>query len=438
MGRLIPNSKSRTPELDGLRGTAILMVLFFHAVESAPLPRYISAISQLTWTGIDLFFVLSGFLIGGILLDSRATPNYFKTFYIRRFYRILPLYALVLALFWLLFCFTNLRSRNPAFHWLLADPAPWYSFVTITQNFVMAYRGTLGPGFLGVSWSLAVEEQFYLTLPLLIRYLKPRQLPYVLAALIVAAPVIRGVLRLYYGHGDLAGYILLPCRADALLLGVSAAVLMRSDMARQFLVRNKKLLYAMLLVLACGMLWMALKPAGLRAGFNPEQARVMSQSTESSSAWGLLGLYARTAKASLNYTWIDLFYLCILLIAVNHKTSLVSRVLRNRVLLLFGTISYALYYFHQPLLGLSYGFLRGYSPHITSLSDLALTLAVLSVTVALASISWLYFERPLVQRGQRHKYGRGDIETSQLQIEPQPLLGLVAETTLEQSVSTQS
>ncbi len=409
------------------------MMLFFHAVESAPLPRYLSAISQLTWTAIDLFFVLSGFLIGGILLDARDSPNYFKTFYIHRSYRVLPLYALTLAMFWLLFCLTNLKSRNEAFRWLFADPAPWYSFVTITQNFAMTYRGTLGPGFLGVSWSLAVEEQFYLTLPILIRYLKPRQLPYVLAALIVAAPLIRIVLRLYYVHGDLGGYILLPCRADALLLGVSAAVLMRNEKSQQFLIRNKNMLYGILLVLACGMLWMVLKPAGLRAGFDTEQARAMVQSTESVSSWRWLALYARTARASLNYTWIDSFYLCILLIAVNHKSSAISRILRSRVLLMFGTISYAAYYFHQPLLGLFYGFMKGRVPHITSLSDLALTIAALSVTVALASLSWLYLERPLLQRGHRHKYGSKKIEPSQSESEPVTLLGLVTERTLEES-----
>ena len=418
MGRLIPDSKSRIPELDGLRGTAILMVLFFHAVESAPLPRYLSAVSQLTWTAIDLFFVLSGFLIGGILLDARDSPNYFKTFYIRRSYRVLPLYALTVAVFWLLFCVTDLKSHNPAFHWLFSDPAPWYSFVTITQNFVMTYRGTLGPGWLGVSWSLAVEEQFYLTLPLLIRYVNPRRLPYVLAAFIMAAPVIRVLLRLYYVHGDLGGYILLPCRADALLLGVSAAMLMRNEQARQFLVRNKKLLYVILLVLTCGMLWMALKAAGLRAGFSTEQARAMVQSTESNSLWSWVGLYARTARASLNYTWIDFFYLCVLLIAVNHKSSAISRVLRSRVLLMFGTISYAAYYFHQPLLGLSYGFFKGYLPHIGGLSDLALTMAVLTVTVALASLSWLYFERPLLRRGHRHKYERKGSEVSPSESDP--------------------
>jgi peptidoglycan/LPS O-acetylase OafA/YrhL len=402
--RILPGSQGRVPELDGLRGTAILMVLFFHAFESAPLPIYLAAVGQLTWTAIDLFFVLSGFLIGGILLDARDSPNYFKTFYIRRAYRILPLYFVTLGSFWVLFYWTRLEGHNAVFHWLLAQPAPWYSFLSITQNFAMTLRGTLGPGWLGVTWSLAVEEQFYLTLPFIIRYVKPQRLPYVLAIFIVAAPIIRTLLRLFYVNGDLAVYVLLPCRADALLLGVSAAMLMRNDRARKFIAENKRLLLGMLLLLTCGMLWMALKPAGLRVGFNAEQARATVQSTEPSNLWVWVRLYARTAMASLNYSWIDLFYLCVLLIAVNHKSSLISRVLRSRVLLVFGTISYATYYFHQPMLGLGYGFFKGYKPRVTSLSDAGLTAAALLLTVALACLSWLYLERPLLRLGHRYHY----------------------------------
>ena len=406
--RIIPDSESRVPELDGLRGMAILMVLYFHAFQSAALPRYFSAVGQLAWTAIDLFFVLSGFLIGGILLDAHDSPNYFKVFYIRRAYRILPLYILIVVSFWLLSGFAILESSNVAFRWLFSDPAPWYSFASLTQNFAMTYRGSLGPAWLSVTWSLAVEEQFYLTLPFIIRYVSPRRLPYVLAVFIVAAPVIRTLLRLFYVHGDLGAYILLPCRADALLLGVSAALLMRNDRARQFLGNNKRLLYGILLLLTCGMLWMAMKPAGLRAGFDAAQARAVAQATsvESGTLWIWLRLYARTTMASLNYTWIDFFYLCLLLIAINHKSSVVSRVLRNRLLLAAGMISYPAYYFHQPLLGLSYGFVKGQLPRVITLADVGLTVFALSLTVILACLSWLYFERPLLRRGHQYKYGR--------------------------------
>jgi peptidoglycan/LPS O-acetylase OafA/YrhL len=86
----------RVPALDGLRGVAILLVLLRHSFfglesQSSLLSAFLAA-GRLTWSGVDLFFVLSGFLIGGILLDARKSPRYFSTFYIRRAYRILPLY----------------------------------------------------------------------------------------------------------------------------------------------------------------------------------------------------------------------------------------------------------------------------------------------------------------------------------------------------------
>ncbi len=94
-----PNFQRRVPELDGLRGIAILLVIACHYIiaglahiESSTTTSYLLVLNRLTWSGVDLFFVLSGFLIGGILLDVQTSPNYFKAFYMRRFYRILPIY----------------------------------------------------------------------------------------------------------------------------------------------------------------------------------------------------------------------------------------------------------------------------------------------------------------------------------------------------------
>src|SRR5882724_4828418 len=93
----------RIPELDGLRGIAISLVLWFHffgvGLHTTPgtFWAYVQALGRLSWTGVDLFFVLSGFLIGGILLDARTSPNYFQTFYVRRFLRIVPISAALLT-----------------------------------------------------------------------------------------------------------------------------------------------------------------------------------------------------------------------------------------------------------------------------------------------------------------------------------------------------
>src|SRR5437762_6322387 len=105
-------SGSRIPELDGLRGIAIVLVLLYHFFDFHPGPGhhpigfarsvfvYFERFNDLGWTGVDLFFILSGFLIGGILLDHRSSPCYFKSFYLRRFLRIIPAYyALILSYF---------------------------------------------------------------------------------------------------------------------------------------------------------------------------------------------------------------------------------------------------------------------------------------------------------------------------------------------------
>src|ERR1700751_4546946 len=95
----------RIPALDGMRGLAISLVLWWHifgplngSLPNHPFLGEVAHLSRFTWSGVDLFFVLSGFLIGGILLDEINSPAYFSTFYIRRAYRILPLYTVILVL----------------------------------------------------------------------------------------------------------------------------------------------------------------------------------------------------------------------------------------------------------------------------------------------------------------------------------------------------
>src|SRR6266403_5622540 len=174
----------RIPELDGLRGVAIALVLLWHFVfipiEAAPgtFWSYFQATGRLTWSGVDLFFVLSGFLIGGILLDSRDSPNYFRTFYKRRFFRIVPLYGVML--------FTALMvGRGEIDAWI-----PTLSYFAFLQNLWMARFATFGV-LLAATWSLAIEEQFYLTLPAVIHFVDPRWIIGTLVAGIVAAPATR-------------------------------------------------------------------------------------------------------------------------------------------------------------------------------------------------------------------------------------------------------
>src|ERR687886_2107509 len=230
----------RYPELDGLRGVAILMVVAYH-YDLAPF-----------LSGVDLFFVLSGFLLGGILLDKQEASNYFKAFYARRFCRILPLYFVCLLVFLILLPVTLGWLFGDPFEMLLGDPLPIWSYFTFTHNFAMAQLGGWGTLWLTHTWSLAVEEQFYLFLPFFLRSFSREKLPYLLVGLILSAPLLRAFLYEFHPHGDLAFYVLMPCRADALLLGVLCAYAIRNERCLNLLRTYTRVLYGVLAVLAAG------------------------------------------------------------------------------------------------------------------------------------------------------------------------------------------
>lgn len=206
-------SSTRIPALDGLRGIAILLVLICHLLaqlkSNSGIFRYAVVAGRLTWSGVDLFFVLSGFLIGGILLDARSSPRYYTTFYARRAFRILPIYAVLLAL-----C----SLRYLPFHWLPASlgtfspvEIPWIAYLTFTQNLWMARLADLGLGTLSPTWSLTVEEQFYLTMPVIVRKIPRAKLATVLLSVILGVPVLRVFIHHFFVPSALACHVLMPC-----------------------------------------------------------------------------------------------------------------------------------------------------------------------------------------------------------------------------------
>ena len=214
----------RVPELDGIRGLAILSVVVWHyvALRFAPPPGSVLALFwpllALTWSGVDLFFVLSGFLIGGILLEHRESPNYFQTFYARRVCRIIPLYYLLLLGCWIGIC-AGLAERSPGWKWLFANPMPFWSYVVFAQNSFMMQEGDFGANALAVTWSLAIEEQFYLVFPWLVRYVPRTRLIYVFFGTIAVAPLCRILFYLYHPIPLSGSFFFMPSRLDAFGLG---------------------------------------------------------------------------------------------------------------------------------------------------------------------------------------------------------------------------
>lgn len=218
--------------LDGVRGVAILMVLVYHffpadlAAARGTLLHAWSVVAHFGGAGVDLFFVLSGFLITGILLDARETPGYFRNFYARRVLRIFPLYYGVLVAYFLIL---------PLLHRFSPDEQA----VARHQGWLWAYASNVFAGRFGDwqlsqgrlsfdhFWSLCVEEHFYLLWPVAVYLLSRRALTWCCAAMIAGALALRWAL---YARSDptLAFYVWTPCRMDGLATGALLALLARS------------------------------------------------------------------------------------------------------------------------------------------------------------------------------------------------------------------
>lgn len=223
-------SLKHLPALDGVRGLAILMVMEHHfsLIQNADRLWQFTEFGRF---GVDLFFVLSGYLITGILLDSRGKPGALRNFYMRRVLRIFPLYyVIVFVSFALLALLPRLHLATFSLRLQeLSASGPheviWY--LTYTSNFLVARLNAWHNPFLDVSWSLAIEEQFYLAWAPVVLFLSPRMLKHFFILVIIGAFVTRLWLALH-GYSELQLYVLTPCRIDALAIGALVAWLSRS------------------------------------------------------------------------------------------------------------------------------------------------------------------------------------------------------------------
>lgn len=364
-----PDFSRRIPQLDGLRGIAIAMVVVFHYVDLAVYggaPRILNLLirpTSLGWSGVDLFFVLSGFLIGGILLDGRESSNYFRVFYRRRVCRIFPLYFAFLLVILVVSHFA--RSPLDAF---FRPMIPWPALVTFCQNFWIAIHKEMGAVAVNPTWSLAVEEQFYLTLPAVIYFVKKPRLIWVLIGGIVLAPLIRLVIFLANPHLSMAIYVLLPCRMDSLLFGVTAAYLLRKPGAWEFAREHR------------GQLWTI---------------------TEILTAVCALFLYKLSETGPLTmligYDCLGLLYTCVLVLSMVDEG--LARALQTKWLMGLGIIAYCVYLIHPLVFGLILALLKD-QPNAGAIS----AIIGLAMTIVVAKISWAWFEKPMVKYGHRKAY----------------------------------
>ncbi len=223
--------QNRIVALDGVRGVAILMVMALHFLCSMSrggdaLDRILGKLASYGVYGVDLFFVLSGFLITGILADTKGRPNYFKSFVLRRTLRIFPLYYGVVALVVVAPHIGVTDAVAPHLAEVGAVQGWLWSYLT---NFYLATTNSFSIPYVSHFWSLAIEEQFYLGWPLLIALLSRRAA--MNTCLVLCLLALGARLGIVWGttNPPLAHVVLTPCRLDTLCAGAWFALLLRSD-----------------------------------------------------------------------------------------------------------------------------------------------------------------------------------------------------------------
>jgi peptidoglycan/LPS O-acetylase OafA/YrhL len=368
----------RNAALDGLRGIAVLLVVVMHYYSVVPTPPdaalhdMLRRACSLFFCGVDLFFVLSGYFIGGILLDHRDSPRLLRSFYVRRFLRIVPVYLLLLVAVVIFRQFDELTSiYRGAFFF---SGLPEWTFLTFVQNIAMAWRHEMGPHWLSVTWSLAVEEQFYLILPLVVLWFSRRHLVIACLAMIGLSPILR-IFALQAGN-PFAAVFLLPMRADGLLCGVLCAIIARNAEAVALFRQHRRSFALAVAAMTAGILLFSLERFG--AGSLP--------------------------VASIGYTALALYFAVTLLLVITGPETWWSAALSFRPLAAVGITSYFIYLFHRPIwYVLHWLFFRSGPVHFTMQAGAVTGLAFIA-TLITAAASWRYLESPLLRIGRRFSY----------------------------------
>lgn len=358
-------------ELDGIRGLACILVVLHHyfinglnLTFSGQNKIIFDFISMFFLSGVDLFFVLSGFLVGGIIIDHYSSPNFVKAFYWRRILRIFPVYYILIISFYL----GHILLDEFYFFddWLFKHPYPIWPYLVFVQSYFFGFFGNSGPLWVAVTWSVSVEEQFYLLTPFLLSFFgKRKALNFILFGIIIA-PFIR--LYLSSNGGFYAAYMFFPARMDSLFWGVLLAYLLRNESWRRKLKEFSFLIYGITFVL-------------------------------------LLSFFFGVGTSPVYiFTSLPIFYTCIIWIILEGKSKKVKSFISLQIFTYVGSISYAVYMFHQMINGLLFGSVLKTKPIITDVNSFLLTFLSIATTVVISHLSLRYFENPIREIGRKHKY----------------------------------
>ena len=376
-------ASKRCIELDGLRGMAALCAVLWHYTDRARhlsgAVRFFRHLVSISPAGMDMFFVLSGFLIGGILLKTMDSPNYYKTFYLRRLHRIIPIYYLWIIAFGVVSIFVPaIRQALPKGYTMPLVLACYFLFL---QNLASPILGVI---WMEATWSLAVEEHFYLFMPAIMRRLSLKQLVQGLVAVVLLSPPLRIILSLLFKRngGEWGWWVVYGwtiCRIDALALGVLLAIAWANPTAKAWLGAHIRWVYASMAALL-----------------------VISAIFECLTAYEVR--YTQAFTDGFGRSALELFSLCLVVIALVNQGKPNAAFMRWGWLREVGKISYCVYLTHWGIFWavLHFGFhtIAG----VTLKSDVLGGVLALAVTLAVAEVSWKFFEGPLMKRGHRYTY----------------------------------
>ena len=364
--------QQHVPALDGVRGLAILLVLFFHFLQisgSSTVVRLIQKSWGFGWMGVDLFFVLSGFLITGILFDAKqrspSASHYFRNFYARRTVRIFPLYFAFLALFLLVLPRVLGQTHVQLFG---APPVPqWWYWLYVYNWHSAPHDPATFSHTLGVTWSLCIEEQFYLVWPAVVLLCSARGLLRACVA-VVAMSLLWRLGCVMLGYVGLQTDIWSFARMEGLATGAALAVMLRTRDLRP-LVKPAWALVVLVPVLTVGL-------------------NVLDGSLRDSKVYRVVG-----------YTTLAAMFGSLLLVTITSpSTSPLVRFFSSGVMRTLGKYSYAIYLFNQPIKYTILAFV--FDPDTQGMvlgskvpAQLAFFLLVTFVTLGVAWLSWNLFEK---------------------------------------------
>lgn len=352
----VPKNKY-IPELDGLRGIAILMVLCYHYFPN-------SIICNFGWSGVDLFFVLSGFLISSRLIPFLDQQNIILKFYRNRFLRIVPLYFSFLIIFFLSwFLFTSAQTKQlTAFY-----QEHWWQFFIFIQNWIFIIDNPQSALHLNHLWSIAIEEQFYLIFPFLVFIIRKRKSLVIFGLSMLAFTIITRCI--YY-------FWFLPSneidklfwntffRLDALMLGLLLYLLFQSNYISSKLNNIiKSIAWSAIVFLLSGIIFYG--------------------SAKISNPFLL----------TLGFTLIALMYGFLMYSTILKRNVILNKITSNRFLRATGKISYGMYIIHWPIFLAGFSILHKLNINIGDSGILLLNAAIcIPLTYGLSYFNFKYFE----------------------------------------------